>query len=82
MSGLKRILSAFVIQLFDQKRVSATKVSLIFVLEPVFAAVFAWTLGGESFILSRAMGGILIVVAMIVSELPIKHFLKIKLRYQ
>jgi len=75
-------LSAFVIQLFAQKRVSATKVSLIFVLEPVFAAAFAWTLGGEAFILSRAFGGILIVVAMIISELPIKHFLKIKLRYQ
>ncbi|MFI5361337.1 MAG: DMT family transporter, partial [Elusimicrobiota bacterium] len=40
-------LSAFFIQMRAQKTVAPVKVSLIFSLEPVFAAVFAWTIGGE-----------------------------------
>ncbi len=62
-------LSAFFIQMRAQKTVAPVKVSLIFSLEPVFAAVFAWTIGGEHFTLSRAAGGGLIVAAMIAGEL-------------
>lgn len=64
-------LTAFVIQLLAQKIVLPVRVALILALEPVFAAIFAWTLGGEVFILRRALGGLLIVIAMILSELPI-----------
>ena len=63
-------LSAFVIQLYAQKMTSPFRVSLIFALEPVFAAIFAWTLGGEEFVLRSAGGGLLIFIAMIVAELP------------
>ena len=63
-------LSAFVLQLIAQKVVPPIRVSLILALEPVFAALFAWTLGGEIFILRRALGGLLIFVAMILSDLP------------
>ena len=63
-------LSAFVLQLIAQKIVPPIRVSLILALEPVFAALFAWTLGGEIFILRRALGGSLIFVAMILSDLP------------
>jgi drug/metabolite transporter (DMT)-like permease len=62
-------LSAFVIQLVAQKFVSPLRVSLIFAFEPVFAALFAWTAGGELFRPERALGGLLIFVAMIVSGL-------------
>lgn len=62
-------LSAFFIQMRAQKTVAPVKVSLIFSLEPVFAAAFAWTLGGESFAPSRAAGGALIVAAMMAGEL-------------
>ena len=44
-------------------------VSLIFSLEPVFGALFAWTLGGEAFVPARAAGGGLIVAAMMAGEL-------------
>lgn len=73
-------LSAFVIQLVAQKRVTPIKISLVFALEPVFAAIFAWTLGGETFILSRASGGFLIFAALIIAELSgqdIKNFFNI-----
>ncbi|MBK7093480.1 MAG: DMT family transporter [bacterium] len=63
-------LSAFLIQLYAQKLTSPFRVSLIFALEPVFAAIFAWTLGGEEFVIRSAAGGLLIFVAMIVAELP------------
>lgn len=57
-------LSAFFIQLVAQKTVAPMRVSLIFSLEPVFAALFAWTIGGEPCTLSAAAGGALIVAAM------------------
>lgn len=61
--------SAFYIQMVAQKFTSPVKVALIFSLEPVFAAVFAWTLGGEAFYPPRAAGGALIFAAMILGEL-------------
>lgn len=61
--------SAFVIQLVAQRHTAAIRVSLIFALEPVFAAIFAWTLGGEDFVAQRAVGGLLIFCAMITAEL-------------
>ena len=62
-------LAAFFVQMKAQKTVPPVKVSLIFSLEPVFAALFAWTVGGEAFVPSRAAGGGLIVAAMIAGEL-------------
>ena len=49
-------LSAFFIQMWAQKTVAPVKVSLIFSLEPVFAALFAWTAGGEASVPARAAG--------------------------
>jgi drug/metabolite transporter (DMT)-like permease len=63
-------LSAFLIQLIAQRRVDPLRTALIFVLEPVFGALFSWTLGGEQFKLLAALGGGLIVLAMLISELP------------
>jgi drug/metabolite transporter (DMT)-like permease len=64
-------LLAFVFQMLAQKIASPLRVSLIFALEPVFAGLFAWTLGGEQFVTHRAMGGLLIFVALIISGLPV-----------
>ncbi len=63
-------MSAFLIQMVSQKFTSPLKVAIIFSMEPVFAAIFAWTLGGEKFALHRGIGGILIVTAIIISEIP------------
>ena len=60
-------LSAFVIQMVAQRFTAPLKVALIFALEPVFAAVFAWTLGGEAFVWHRAGGGLLIFAALVLS---------------
>lgn len=63
-------ITAYIAQLYGQRVVSATRAALLFTLEPVFAAAFAWTLGGELFRPVSALGGGLIVAAMVLSELP------------
>ena len=65
--------SAFVIQMIAQKITSPLKVSLIFALEPVFAGVFAWTLGGEEFMYRSALGGFFIFSALFISGIPVKR---------
>lgn len=65
--GLIPTLSAFVIQFFAQKIASPLRVSLIFAFEPVFAAVFAWTMGGEEFVFRSAVGGFFIFAALVMS---------------
>lgn len=62
-------LTGFFVQAIAQRHTPPLKVSLIFSTEPVFAALFAWTLGGETFHISSALGGALIVVAMVVAEM-------------
>lgn len=66
-------LSAFVIQLVAQKTTAPVKVALIFTMEPVFAALFSWTLGNEKPAALQAAGGALIVVAMVLSEVPVRQ---------
>lgn len=63
-------ISAFIIQIYAQRVVTPIKASLIFALESPFAAIFAWTLGGEPFKMIKALGGLIIFTATIISELP------------
>lgn len=69
-------MSALVIQGVAQKYTSPLKVSLIFAMEPVFAALFAWTLGGEDIVFHRALGGLLIFVALAMSGFPVSNLKK------
>ncbi|TBR16906.1 hypothetical protein EPO15_18155 [bacterium] len=73
-------LSAFFIQLVAQKTVAPMRVSLIFSLEPVFAALFAWTVGGEPCTALSAVGGALIVAAMMADTVAEHPALKGRLR--
>jgi drug/metabolite transporter (DMT)-like permease len=66
-------LTAFLLQIWAQRYITPLKVALIFMLEPVFGAGFAWTLGNEEFIWLRAAGGLVILVSMLLSELAPKH---------
>lgn len=62
-------LTAFFIQMLAQRHSEPFKVGIIFTLEPVFAAIFAWTWGGEGFVPVKALGGLLIVSGMLLGEL-------------
>jgi len=68
-------LTAFAIQLVAQKFVSPIKVSLILAFEPVFAVLFAWTLGHEPYSFQKASGGFFIFIALILSAIPSRPIL-------
>jgi drug/metabolite transporter (DMT)-like permease len=66
-------LSAYLVQIKAQVIAAPIKVSLIFALEPVFAGIFAWTLGGETFEPLNAFGGLLIFLAVVLSTVEFKN---------
>ncbi|MBK7141707.1 MAG: EamA family transporter [bacterium] len=66
-------LSAFVIQMFAQRHTSPLRVSLIFALEPVFAAAAAWTVGGEQFTMHSGIGGACIVIGLALSGIQLPN---------
>ena len=59
-----------VVQMWAQRYTTPVKAGLLLGTEPLFAALLAWTLGGEEFVLIAAVGGLLIVLAIMVAELP------------
>lgn len=59
--------SAFIIQNLAQKVVKPVRVSLILAFEPLFAALFAWTLGNELVVIHRLIGGLFIFLGLIIS---------------
>jgi drug/metabolite transporter (DMT)-like permease len=56
------------IQAMAQQHVSAEKAALVYAMEPVFAALFAWLWLGEGLTLMAATGATLVVVAVVASE--------------
>jgi drug/metabolite transporter (DMT)-like permease len=56
-------------QTWAQAHLTATRAAIVMALEPVFAAFFAVTLGGESLTRRMLMGGALVVAAMYLVEL-------------
>lgn len=62
-----------VLQTYAQRVVPAHLAALVFVLEPVFAAVFAYALLGERLGAFGWLGGGLVVVAMAIAELKPKR---------
>lgn len=59
---------SFWIQTTCQKFTSSTHVAIIFTTEPVFGALASWLLLGENIGIRGVIGGILIIGAMIISE--------------
>lgn len=60
---------AFFLQTWMQKFTSPTHTAIIFTTEPVFAALFAYLLGGESFTLRQGLGAGLILTGMLTTDL-------------
>ena len=56
------------LQAIGQQRVSAAKAALIYALEPAFAAMFSWLWLGEQLTQRAALGGALVVIAVVFSE--------------
>lgn len=58
----------FFLQTWAQARMSATRVGVLFVLEPVFALLFSVALGRERFAVRSAVGMALILAGMVIVE--------------
>ena len=58
------------LQAMAQRHVSAAKAALVYAMEPVFAAMFAWMWLAEVLSLSAAIGGAMVVMAVVASEWP------------
>jgi drug/metabolite transporter (DMT)-like permease len=57
------------LQAMAQRHVSADKAALIYAMEPVFAALFAWLWLAELLTWKAAIGGAMVVLAVVLSEL-------------
>lgn len=56
------------LQAMAQRHVSADKAALVYAMEPVFAALFAWMWLAEVLTWKAALGGAMVVVAVVLSE--------------
>ena len=68
--GLVATAGMLFLQAIAQRHVSADKAALVYALEPVFAAVFAWLWLSEVLTLQASIGAALVVIAVVMSEYP------------
>jgi drug/metabolite transporter (DMT)-like permease len=67
--GILATAGAFLCQLYAQRHLTAVETGVILTLEPVIAAAFSVLLGVEGWTSSLTYGGILVLAAMLLSEL-------------
>ena len=68
INGILATTVAIMIMVWAQKIVTASQTAIFFSLEPLFAALFSWYLIGEKLSLYGVIGGLIIIVAIIISE--------------
>jgi drug/metabolite transporter (DMT)-like permease len=63
---------AYILQTSAQMYITPMTVAIFGVLEPISAAFFSWSLGGEKMMPAKAMGGFLIIIAILIAEMQFK----------
>ena len=58
------------LQAIAQRHVSADKAALVYAMEPIFAAMFAWLWLNELLTLQASVGAAMVVLAVVMSEYP------------
>ncbi|PED05516.1 DMT family transporter [Bacillus pseudomycoides] len=71
---------AFIVQIIAQKYTSPTHTGLIFSLEPVFSAGFAFFFTGETLTVKGYLGATLILLSVVIAKLDFKSLLKTNYR--
>jgi drug/metabolite transporter (DMT)-like permease len=66
--GVAASAGMFFLQASAQRYVSAAQAAVIYAMEPVFAALFAWLWLSELLTLRAALGAVIVVVAVVLSE--------------
>jgi drug/metabolite transporter (DMT)-like permease len=65
--------ACLLVMAWAQRYTSATRAALIFMLEPVFAAIFAFVLAGERFTAAQWIGAALVFVGILFAEMKSKQ---------
>ncbi|MCM2535861.1 DMT family transporter [Neobacillus pocheonensis] len=71
---------AFIVQIIAQQYTSPTHTGLIFSLEPVFSAVFAFFFTGETLTYKGYIGATLLLTSVLIAELDFKSLLKLNFK--
>ncbi len=66
----------YLMQTSMQRFTTVTRTAIIFAMEPVFAALFAYLVAGETLTAKGWLGGGLIVLSMVIAEFPWKTILR------
>lgn len=69
VTGVLATAVAFAVQMWAQRRTSATHVAVIFTAEPAFAALFAWVIRGEVLGVKGILGGASIIAGILIAQL-------------
>ncbi len=69
VTGVLATAVAFAVQMWAQRRTSATHVAVIFTAEPLFAALFARLIQGELLGLEGVLGGTLIIAGILIAQI-------------
>jgi drug/metabolite transporter (DMT)-like permease len=67
--GVVASAAMFFLQAVAQRQVSANKSAVIYAMEPVFAALFAWAWLSETMTLRALLGAVIVVFAVVLGEL-------------
>jgi drug/metabolite transporter (DMT)-like permease len=70
--GLLSVATGFTFQIFGQKNASPTLASIILSMEAVFGAVGGWLILGEQLTSRELVGCIIMLIAIIISQIPNK----------
>ena len=70
--GIAGTAVAYFVQTKAQVQTSPNKIALIIVLEPVFGGFFGYLLAGDRLTVMNMFGAVLIIVAMIITELKLR----------
>lgn len=76
--GFIGTLFCYFVSVWAQKKVDTVTVAIIFTLEPVFAALFAWFFASETLNLQEIAGGLLILAGIIAFQLMTNRKYRLK----
>ena len=71
----------FLMQTSMQRFTTVARTAVIFSMEPVFAALFAYLVAGETLSFQGWIGGLFIVLGMINAEFPYHKFKSVNLHW-
>ncbi len=69
---------AFWLVSLGQKYLSPVTAGILLSTETLFGALVAWLFGGEMSTQAQIIGGVMVIAAIVISELPMKHVLRVR----